>query len=520
MFIDYQIIRNYLKNTQNQMFTDTVSNQDLIRFLLADDQQLDQLIEIKDVSWLLLGEKNNASADDGIINVDELQMLTYAFYRTVKKNKVDAVSHITTVFSTLLEKYPTQFITGLSKTTEEGPNKGKNGFWLLAIALSWADEKNDTHAVSNITTLFSKFLEKDPAQFIAGLSKTAEGGLGKGKNGFFCLANALTWAVIKNNATTVSNISNCIFNLLAKWPVSLQKDEQKKFLDLKSILSNPLKQWLQQQSKTLNAAAFEAMCCVNTVLGVLIDRKTIPGKSDTRKLVDQLLKEKKLSEKTTATIGESSQPSVAMNTMLTGIPLSSPNEEITATADKNSQEPLAIDPIVAGICAAVAAISSNADENPPSSYEDVMEEIKAKISTLLQQLTSKRAEEQFQTLVEKRYNLPLFACDSLESCANVILTRERGVIEFTVQPLVQQAIEEVKNLKELQTSQKSRPPTIEEIFEIVEEKPKTVASNHDASPKLDANPITTGGLFGEGRTKPVADPQQNANLEEITTRLR
>jgi hypothetical protein len=110
-------------------------------------------------------------------------------------------------------------ITGLSQTAkEEGPNKGKNGFYWWMAALCQAATKNPQTA-SDIIKALSDFIAKTDADYIpaliTGLSQAAAEGPDKGENGFYLWMVALCQAAEKN-PQTVPDILKALSDLITK----------------------------------------------------------------------------------------------------------------------------------------------------------------------------------------------------------------------------------------------------------------------------------------------------------------
>ncbi|PIZ04935.1 MAG: hypothetical protein COY58_01630, partial [Gammaproteobacteria bacterium CG_4_10_14_0_8_um_filter_38_16] len=110
-------------------------------------------------------------------------------------------------------------IAGLSSSpAAAGPDAGKNGFYFLILALFHAVLKNSPESVEKIVNVVLKLIEKcDPAALaalIAGLSLSSAAGPNAGKNGFYFLMGALSYAASKNSSENVKKIVDVVLKLI------------------------------------------------------------------------------------------------------------------------------------------------------------------------------------------------------------------------------------------------------------------------------------------------------------------
>ncbi|PJA02742.1 MAG: hypothetical protein COX72_08790, partial [Gammaproteobacteria bacterium CG_4_10_14_0_2_um_filter_38_22] len=151
--------------------------------------------------------------------------LILALFHAALKNSSENVKKIVDVVLKLIEKCDpaalAALIAGLSSSpAAAGPDAGKNGFYFLIVALFHAVLKNSPESVEKIVNVVLKLIEKcDPAALaalIAGLSLSSAAGPNAGKNGFYFLMGALSYAASKNSSENVKKIVDVVLKLIEK----------------------------------------------------------------------------------------------------------------------------------------------------------------------------------------------------------------------------------------------------------------------------------------------------------------
>lgn len=224
-----------------------------------------------------------------------LYQLMYELNNASRRYHNEDVAAVANIINTLVEKCDGDLLASALSKIPTGGSRWfirANGWFYLMSALEEASDNYNQENAIKIADVIKKLIVKcDPVNLAKGLFGEPDD--------FFTGWKELVSAVYPEyyERSAAKSVFFQILNQLNKLDCAQITDRWKEMIvENKCLLSPFLRQYLKNKAQTTPIATFEKMCNGQKLLGVLIDhhRWFGTGKTETRKWVDRLIKQKKI----------------------------------------------------------------------------------------------------------------------------------------------------------------------------------------------------------------------------------